>query len=135
MNSGFETLESHWCIGRRSFTFSGLNPCTWGTSYVTFFKTSIEIEVFSVCCMLWLAWECLAYSICQIHSIKSLSQLYSYVADRLQGDGICKVRCEIDALIYSLLKGSHNWDRRADFQITFLPAFLLSHSIVYGEVG
>lgn len=52
-----------------------------------------------------------------------------------QAMGFVKLVCEIDVLIYSLLKGPHNWDRRADFQITFLPTFLLSHSIVYGGVG
>lgn len=49
------------------------------------------MKVFSVCCMLWLVWECLVYSVCQDHSIKSLSQLYTYVPDRIQGNGSCKV--------------------------------------------
>lgn len=117
--SGFKILELHWSIGRRFLTFSGLNSCAWGTSHVKFFKTLVEMEVFSDCCMIWLLWECLVYCICRDHSVKSLSQLCSHVPSKLQGHGICKVsmRDRYFTEIYSLLKGPHNWDRRADFHI------------------
>ena len=119
--SGFETLNLHWSAGRRSFTFSGLSSSAWGTFYVTFLKTLLEMKVLSVCCMLWLVWECLVYCICQDHSIKSLSQLHSYVPVRLKGNGICKVNIwrRYFTEIHSLLKGPHTWGRRAEFQLTF----------------
>lgn len=130
MISGFETLKLHWSIDRRSFTLSGVSSCAWGTFYIAFFKMLLEMKVFSVCCMLWLVWECLVYSVSQDHSIKSLSQLCSYVPSRLQGNGIFKVSMwgRYFTEKYSLLNGPHNWDRRADFQLTFSfpPSYYLT---------
>lgn len=86
-----------------------------------FFKMLLEMKVFSVWYMLWMVWKCLIYYICQNHSIKSLSQLYSYVPGRLQGNGVCKISMwgRYFNEIFFLLEGPHNWDRRADFHLTF----------------
>lgn len=116
--SGFETPNLHWSIGRRSFTFPGPEfLCMGYFLHHIFQNTPWNESTFCLLCAL----ADLVYSFCQDHSIKSLSLLCSYVAGRVQRNGICKVSMwgSYFTETHSLLKGPHNWDRRSVFQLTF----------------